>query len=124
MAQSLYEIIGGEPAVQAAVEIFYRKALADPRISRFFTGVDMEQLIIKQKAFLTLVLGGPHKYTGRDMRTAHADVLKKGLNDAHVEAVVEHLTSALKELGVKDREISKITAILIAIATSVRGGKT
>ena len=123
MVQSLYETIGGEPAVHAAVEIFYRKALADNRISRFFTGVDMDQLIIKQKAFLTMVLGGPNKYVGRDMRTAHAHVLKKGLNDAHVAAVVENLSSALKELGVKDREIAKVAAIITAIATSVRDVK-
>ena len=123
MVQSLYETIGGEPAVHAAVEIFYRNALADNRISRFFTGVDMNQLIIKQKAFLTMVLGGPNKYVGRDMRTAHAHVLKKGLSEAHVAAVVENLSSALKELGVKDREIAKVAAIITAIATSVRDVK-
>lgn len=123
MAQSLYETIGGEAAVHAAVEIFYRKALADDRISRFFIGVDMDHLITSQKAFLTMVLGGPNKYVGKDMRTAHAHVLKRGLSDVHVQAVVENLSSALQELGVKDREIAKVAAILTAIATSVRNTK-
>ena len=123
MTQSLYEAIGGEAAVHAAVKIFYRKALADKRISRFFAGVDMDQLIIKQKAFLTMVLGGPNNYAGKDVRTGHAHMLKKGLNGTHVDAVVENLTSALKELDVKDSEIAKIAAIIVAIGHSVRNAK-
>ena len=42
MTQSLYERIGGEAAVNAAVDIFYRKVLADDRISHFFETVDMD----------------------------------------------------------------------------------
>ena len=118
MEQSLYETIGGEAAVHAAVEIFYRKALADNRISRFFIGVDMDHLITSQKAFLTMVFGGPNNYTGADMRTGHAHLVKKGLNDSHVDAVIENLASTLQELGVKDREIAKVALI----ANSVRNG--
>lgn len=51
MSQSLYERIGGEAAVNAAVDIFYRKVLADDRISRFFEGVDMEKQAAKQRGF-------------------------------------------------------------------------
>ena len=49
MAQNLYEKIGGEAAVDAAVDIFYRKVLADDRINAFFESVDMEQQAAKQK---------------------------------------------------------------------------
>lgn len=60
----LYEQIGGQPAVDAAVDIFYRKVLSDDRISHFFEGVDMEAQIGKQKAFLTVAFGGPNNYSG------------------------------------------------------------
>lgn len=123
MTQSLYEIIGRDPVVNAVVESFYQKVLRDERISGFFAGVDMDRLISKQKAFLTMVLGGPNKYTGKDMRTGHAHLLKQGLNESHVDAVVENLSSALKESNVKEREIAKITAIIVAIAHSVRDAK-
>ena len=33
---TLYDKIGGQAAVNAAVDIFYRKVLADHRINRFF----------------------------------------------------------------------------------------
>lgn len=64
----LFEQLGGAPAVDAAVDRFYRKVLKDERINRFFEGVDMDKQAAKQKAFLTMVFGGPHSYTGLDMR--------------------------------------------------------
>ena len=69
---TLYEQLGGEAAVNAAVEIFYRKVLLDDRISAFFDDVDMDRQIAKQKAFLSMAFGGPAAYTGKDMRSAHA----------------------------------------------------
>ena len=51
---SLYEKLGGEGAVNAAVDIFYGKVLKDDRIKQFFDGVNMQKQASKQKAFLTL----------------------------------------------------------------------
>jgi hemoglobin len=108
---SVYEKIGGEGAVNVAVDIFYRKVLNDDRISRFFEGVDMEKQAGKQKAFLTMALGGPHNYTGKDMRAAHAPLLKMGMNDTHFDAVMENLGATLKELNVPDELIAEAAAI-------------
>ena len=62
---SIYEEIGGAAAVNAAVDIFYRKVLTDDRISHYFESTDMAAQHAKQKAFLTMVFGGPNAYTGR-----------------------------------------------------------
>lgn len=109
--QSLYEKLGGEAAVNAAVDIFYRKVLTDDRISRFFEGVDMEQQAAKQKAFLTMAFGGPHNYTGLDMRRGHAHLVQRGLNDSHVDAVIENLAATLRELNVSEDLITQVAAI-------------
>ena len=85
---TLYERLGGAPAVDAAIDIFYHRVLADGRISRFFDNVNMEEQIAKQKSFLTMAFGGPNKYTGKDMREAHKKLVAKGLNDMRVDAVV------------------------------------
>ena len=61
---SIYERIGGEAAMDAAVDLFYRKVLADDRVNGFFEGIDMKDQAAKQKAFLTMATGGPNKYTG------------------------------------------------------------
>jgi hemoglobin len=102
---SLYERLGGAPALDAAVDIFYKKVLADPRISGFFVDVDMRQQARKQKAFLAMVTGGPTNYTGKNMRDGHAHLVARGLNDSHVDAVIENLAATLKELGVSDEDI-------------------
>ncbi len=115
MTQSLYEQIGGKDAINAAVEIFYAKVLADARINQYFSGVDMARQKGKQKAFLAMAFGGPKTYTGQDMRKAHAGL--PGLNDTHFNAVAEHLQATLTELGVKD----DLTKQVLAIAESVRG---
>jgi hemoglobin len=109
--QSLFEKIGGEAAVDAAVDIFYRKVLSDDRISAFFEGVDMDKQAAKQKSFLTMAFGGPHNYTGLDMRLGHAHLVERGLNDSHVDAVIEDLGATLRELNVAEDLIAQVAAI-------------
>lgn len=116
MTESLFDRLGGQSAVNAAVDIFYRKMLTDDRVSHFFDDVDMEQQIIKQKGFLTMVFGGPNSYTGKDMREGHRHLIKRGLNDTHVDIVIEHLGETLKELGVDEKDVQEVAAI----ANSVR----
>jgi hemoglobin len=110
-AQPLYEQLGGESAVNAAVDVFYRKVLSDDRISHFFDDVDMDHQIGKQKAFLTMVFGGPVAYTGKDMRAGHAHLLERGLNDSHVDVVIELLRESLQEVGAPEELIAKVAAI-------------
>jgi hemoglobin len=108
--QSLYEQLGGQAAVDAAVDVFYRKVLTDDRISHFFDDVDMDRQIAKQKGFLTMVFGGPVAYTGKDMRAGHAHLVQRGLNDSHFDAVLELLAASLKEVGAPDHLIAKVAA--------------
>ncbi|HEY4365248.1 MAG TPA: group 1 truncated hemoglobin [Bryobacteraceae bacterium] len=118
---TLFQQIGGQPAVEAAVDIFYRKVLTDDRISRFFDGVDMDQQAAKQKAFLTMAFGGPHNYTGADMRRGHAHLVAKGLNDSHFDAVVELLGQTLTELNVPAPLISQVASIAESTRNDVLG---
>ncbi|MGZ8095470.1 MAG: group I truncated hemoglobin [Methylosarcina sp.] len=121
MSQTLYERIGGEPAVNAAVDIFYRKVLNDHRINRFFDNADMDQQIAKQRAFFTMAFGGPNNYTGKDMRSAHAHLVKMGLNDSHFDAVMEHLGATLVELNVPQDLIAEAAGIALGARGDVLG---
>jgi len=113
---SLYERIGGEAAVNAAVDIFYDKIIADERTRVFFENLDMAAQAQKQKAFLTMVFGGPNEYTGKDMRSAHAHL---GLNDEHFDAVVELLAGTLAELGVGEADIGEVAEIAASVKDDV-----
>ena len=112
-AGSLFDRLGGEAAVEAAVVSFYEKIMADPSLSPFFDHLDMDAQIKKQIAFMTMAFGGPNRYTGRDLRTAHARFVRdKGLNDAHFDAVATHLQATLTELGVDDGTVGEVLAIV------------
>lgn len=108
---TLFEKIGGEAAVNAAVDIFYKKVLSDDSISYFFDTTDMVAQHAKQKSFLTMAFGGPNDYTGADMRAAHAPLVAKGLNEDHFNAVAGHLQATLEELNVPAELINEVMSI-------------
>lgn len=121
MNDALFSKLGGEGAVDAAVDIFYRKVLSDDRISDFFDDVDMDRQAAKQKAFLTMAFGGPNQYSGLDMRRGHAHLVKKGLNDAHFDAVVENLAATLQELNVPQQYIVEVAAVCETTRNDILG---
>ncbi len=121
MSTYLYEKIGGEAAVNAAVDVFYRRVLSDDRISDFFDDVDMARQAAKQKAFLTMAFGGPVHYTGADMRKGHVHLVARGLNDSHFDAVVENLVAALQELKVPDELITQVGVVCETTRNDVLG---
>lgn len=109
-AASLYQKLGGKTALDAAVELFYVKVLADPRVNHFFEDISMVKQKRRQKEFLSAALGGPVPHTGKDLRKAHADI---PLTDVHFDAIAEHLQATLEEL--------KVDKTLIAQAMNIVG---
>lgn len=118
---TLYERLGGEAAVEAAVVRFYEKVMANADVAHFFDGLDMEAQIEKQIAFMTMAFGGPNEYTGRDLRTAHAKLVKRGLGDAHFDAIASHLKETLEELEVAEETIVEVLAIVDGTRDDVLG---
>ena len=118
---SLFEKIGGKPAVQAAVDIFYNKVIADKRINKFFDQIDMQAQRKKQILFLTYAFGGPNNYDGNNMRDAHKKFVDQGLNDMHFDAVVENLAQTLKELEVSSENIAEVATIAESVRKDVLG---
>ena len=118
--KSLYERVGGEPAIDAAVDLFYKKVLADERINSFFKKTNMVHQAKQQKAFLTTALGGPNVYTGRPMDAAHRKLVEKeGLSDVHFNAVAENLEKTLYELGVAKDVVEDIIAAVAGLRDQV-----
>ena len=71
-SESIYQRLGGKPAIDAALEEFYFRVLADPQLKGFFVGVDMKRLISQQRAFFSQALGGLARYRGPTTKQAHA----------------------------------------------------
>lgn len=106
---SLYQKLGGKAAIDAAVEAFYVKVLADDRVKHFFDDINMTAQRRKQKEFLSAALGGPLPWTGKDMRKAHADL---ALNESHFNAIAENLVATLKDLKISQELIDQVVAIV------------
>ena len=113
---TLYERLGGAEAIDAAVTRFYWRILNDDRVRRFFEGRAIGVQIAKQRGFLTMVTGGPNNYQGKDLRRGHSHLVEAGLDDSHVDIVLEHLGATLIELGVEQETINDV----LALADSVR----
>lgn len=111
MTSSIYERIGGEKAVEAAVDIFYDKIKSDPELIPFFDGIDMNRQRRMQQSFLTFAFGGPNNYSGRGLRIAHERPVKLGLNDKHFDKVAHHLQRTLLELSVPYEIIQEVMTI-------------
>ena len=97
---TLFERIGGTAAIDAAVDTFYEKVLADDRIMHFFNDVDMNQQSRHQKRFFAYAFGGMPDYPGRSLRNAHQSLVEdRGLNDTHFDAVMATSWKHLKGTG-------------------------
>jgi hemoglobin len=113
---SIYDSIGGAGAVQAAVEDFYIRLMADPQLAPFFAGTDLTRLKAHQRAFIAAAIGGPEIFDGRDMASAHAGL---GIASAHFDAVVEHLADTLTGLGVPEETIAQISGALAPLRADI-----
>jgi hemoglobin len=113
---TLYDQLGGEAAVNAAVDRFYIRVLADPMLAPFFKGVNMARLKSHQFAFLSQALGGPRKYSGLEMAQAHALL---SIEQRHFDAVAGHLVETLRELAVPQNLIDEVVAAVAPLAKQI-----
>ncbi len=106
---SLYERLGGKPAIEAVVGQFLQNVVADDRINGFFANVDAADLQTKLVDQICEASGGPCTYTGRDMATTHKGL---GITDDHFNALVEDLVAALDQFNVPEREKNELLGAL------------
>lgn len=113
---SIFETIGGEDVVAAAVETFYAKLTSDPVIGVFFESTDVAQLKARQRMFLTAALGGPDAYEGRDMRAAHAHLQ---ISDTDFDLFLGYLGETLTEIGTAPERIDEVLEAIAPLRVEV-----
>jgi len=102
--------------VRAAVDDFYERVLGDDSLAPFFADVDMAHQKSQQLAFLTAALGGPKRYKGRPMKEAHEHL---AIAQQHFDSVATHLVETLDGLGVSQKLIDEVVAIVAPLAGSI-----
>lgn len=118
---SLYEELGGAPALDAAFDRFYEKVLADSRINGYFNGIDMGALKQKGQAFLTMAFGGPNDYHGKGLRVMHAGPRAQGLDEEDFDVFMGHFQATLEELGAAQNHVSEVMSIAYSAKDDVLG---
>jgi hemoglobin len=106
---SLYEKLGGEQRVRKIINDVLDKNFNNPAIGHYFQRVDMAQLKQLVFEFFSMGTGGPHKYTGRDMVTSHADL---HISEEDFRIANEDTRLALEENDVDEAVINEVIAIL------------
>ena len=112
--KSLYDRLGGRTAIVAVVDDFVANCAADTRINKFFaaTAADKNRLTTFKTNLVDQICeaaGGPCKYKGRDMKTAHAGM---GISNADFNALVEDLTKSLNKFKVGKTEQDQLLGVL------------
>lgn len=113
---TIYARLGGQGAIDAAVDLFYVKVLADDRVNFFFEDINMKAQVRKQKEFLGAALGGPTPWEGKDMRAAHKNL---EITEADFGVIAEHLLASLEELNVPEPLIGEIMAVVGSVKNAV-----
>jgi len=107
--KTLFERLGGMPAITAVADEFVNRTTADPRIKDRFFNTDADNLKRLLAEFVCMATGGPCKYSGRDMVTAHAGM---DLVDDEFTALVENLAGALDKFNVPAKEKGELLGAL------------
>ena len=118
---NLYQRLGGMPAIQAVVDDFVGRILADDRVNRWFAHAasdpaNARAYKTKLADFICQGTGGPCKYTGADMFAAHKG---RGVTDDAFNAVVSDLVATLEKFNVPEREKGQLLAILAPMKPAI-----
>jgi hemoglobin len=113
---SIYQQIGGGEALEAVVEDFYARVLADEELAGFFSGTNMARLKGKQVEFFAAALGGPEPYTGASMSQVHRG---RGITMHHFNLVAGHLSDSLDAAGVPGDIVEQIIGAIAPLASDI-----
>lgn len=116
---SLYTRLGGYDAVAAVVDDFIGRLIADPQLTKFFTGFsDDSKARIRQHVVdqICAATGGPCVYTGRDMETSHQGA---GITEEDWNRAAGHLVATLDKFKVPEQEKGEVLALVSSLKADI-----
>jgi hemoglobin len=115
---SLYDRLGGKPAITAVVDDFVGNVAGDGRINGRFASTNIPRLKLLLVEQICAASGGPCTYTGRDMQTTH-----KGMKvtDGDFGALVEDLVKSLDKFKVPAKEKGELLGALGGLKPAIVG---
>ena len=105
----LYQALGEKPGITRLMDDFVNRVVKDPRIGGHFKDTKPAALKERLTDQFCQLSGGPCKYEGADMKSAHADM---DINKGHFNALVEVLQSAMDAQGIPFAQQNRLLALL------------
>jgi hemoglobin len=118
---SLYKRLGGYDALAAVTDDFIGRMATDAKLGRFFVGLSNDSKVrVRQHVvdFLCQATGGPCKYIGRDMVTAHTGL---GITEEDWAASVKYLGETLDKFKVPAREQQDVVNAIAPLKSQIVG---
>ena len=111
MAQdkTLYERLGGKPALEAVVGELWAITAKDARINQYFAHTKPEVFAGQLVDFLCQASGGPCVYHGKDMVAAHTGMK---ITEAEFMALAENVSKAMDKFKVPSKEKDEVMGML------------
>ena len=120
-AGTLFDDLGGRAGLTRIADGTLHRAVLDPRIKKTLADANIERLQGLLMLQFCVLTGGPCRYPGRDMRTAHADL---NLAPRHFNALVEDLQDAMDAEGVPFRTQNRLLALLAPMHHDIVAAQT
>ncbi len=112
----LVEAFGGREGIRRIAARTVELSEADPRIAAIFAAHDTVRLKRTLGEQFCYLLGAGCDYSGRDMRSAHAQM---GVTKADMNALVENLQAAMREAHVPFAAQNRLVAKLAPMSRDV-----
>lgn len=115
---TLYERIGGRPAVEGLVSDGVHNIATDPRINARFAETSPTHLNASLVDLVCERTGGPCVYKGRDMSAAHEGMQ---IRDEEFDAMVEDLARAIDRRQIAPADRAELLALLARMRNAIVG---
>ena len=115
---TLYAYLGPH-LIDALVDRLYDRITKDERLAPFYAHMNTERLRIRMKEFLAFVTGGPSRYRGADLRTAHTMPVSMGMQSEHFDLVAQTLVAEMRDFGVAEDRIAELVALVESVRSDV-----
>jgi truncated hemoglobin YjbI len=114
--KSLYEELGGDKLMDAAISKFFDQVVSDSLLALYFTHVDVTKVRSGFRNYIAASLGGETAYHGHSLRQAHKGTQ---ITDLAFDSFVDLFLSTLKGMGVRDDLLSEVRNKLTPLKNDV-----
>jgi hemoglobin len=120
MAESMFDRIGGYSTINRVATAFYEKVKNSIQLAPYFEDSDIQTLVRHQTEFLGSIMGGPAKYSNKDLEQVHRFL---DITDSAFDEMVSLMIAAFYDLHFEQADVDFIEEELLRRRRFICGRK-